>query len=282
METGLYDGISNADYHGGPGVSKSGLDLVTRSPLHYYSAYLDPNRELRDETPAMRIGTAIHTAVLEPDEFGRRYKVMPKGVDRRTKIGKEIYEGVLAECEAIGAEIISHDDYTTAMRIQKSCWSHPMSKQILGAGKAEQSAFWTDAETGVLCKCRPDWLLDGNPNHAVLDLKSTVDASPDEFIRSAYKYRYHVSAAWYLDGVEQATGHKPDAFMFLAVEKTAPYAVAFYYADEEMLAAGRAEYRRALRTYADCLSSGKWPGYEPKLVPLGLPRWAQVNLEVAV
>lgn len=275
MKTGVFGGIPNEEYHGGPGISKSGLDLIAKSPLHYWAAYLDPMREPREETAAMRVGTAIHTAILEPDTFLDRYRIMPEGIDRRTKKGKEEYETLIAEAAAMGATLLSADDAKTALQVAKACHAHPLAAQLLGAGAAEQSVYWVDDETGILCKCRPDWLLEANPNHAILDVKSTEDASPEGFMKSAYKYRYHVQAAWYLDGVEQATGMKADSFMFLALEKKRPYAAAFYFADEAMIEAGRVEYREALRTYADCLAADKWPGYADRLVPLSLPRWAQ-------
>jgi exodeoxyribonuclease VIII len=205
---------------------------------------------------------------------------MPDGIDRRTTKGKEQYALLLEEADLKCAQLISADDYKTVMNIMQSCRSHPMSKHLFSDGIAEQSVFWEDAETGVLCKARPDWLL-GGANPAILDLKSTEDASPDGFMRSAYTYRYHVQAAWYLDGLEAATGQKPDVFMFLAVEKKYPHAVAFYYADDAMLSVGRAEYRKALRTYAECMKTNVWPGYEGKLRPLSLPRWADVPQESA-
>ena len=273
MKTGIYPDIDNAAYHGGKGISKSGLDLIARSPLHYWAAYHDPLRKPREETPAMRIGTAIHTAVLEPETFLERYVIVPEGIDRRTKDGKAEYAVLEARAVDKGAQLLPYSDFDHAMAIKSSCHTHPMAKQMFSSGKAEMSVFWTDEETGVLCKCRPDWLL-GGENPAILDLKSTIDASPDGFMKSAYKYRYHVQAAWYLDGLEAAIGIKPDAFMFLAVEKTAPYAAAFYYADDAMLAAGRAEYRRQLRIYAECQKENKWPGYATKLQPLSLPKWA--------
>lgn len=281
MTNGILDGVSNTAYHSGHGISKSGLDLIAKSPLHYWAAYLDPNREPRTETPAMKLGTAIHTAILEPDAFADRYRVMPEGLDRRTKAGKEIYEALLLDAETNDATLISAADQQTALQIATNVRRHPLARNILRDGKAEQSVFWTDAETGVLCKCRPDWLLDPNPNPAILDVKSTTDASPDGFMKSAYTYRYHVQAAWYLDGLEAATGMKPDSFMFLAIEKEPPFAVAFYYADEAMIAAGRAEYQRHLRTFAACAASDTWPGYPSKLLPLALPKWAQITLDEA-
>lgn len=274
MKTGIYDGISNADYHGGPGISKSGLDLIAKSPLHYWAGYLDPNREPRKETPAMALGTAIHTLILEPQTYGDRYMVMPEGIDRRTKAGRELYEALIAEAAENDATLISQADHETAMRVAQSATNHPVAKELLMFGQAEQSVFWTDPDTGVLCKCRPDWLL-GGENPAILDIKSSRDASPDGFQRSAWSYRYYVQAAWYLDGIEAATGLKPDSFMFLAVETTSPYASAYYYADDAMIAAGRTEYKRCLEIYAECVERGEWPGYAAKLLPLSVPRWAQ-------
>jgi exodeoxyribonuclease VIII len=292
MKTGIFAGISNEEYHTGEGVSKSGLDLIhDQSPLHYWSKYLDPNREPRKETPALKLGQALHTAILEPEEFDNRYVLVPDGAPRRPSItqinAKKPSDDTLYaigwwddfNAKNEGKVILDAGDSDMVKKVSTNARNHPLAKNILSVGVAEQSVFWTDPETGVLCKCRPDWLIDPNPNCAVLDLKSALDASPEGFRRSAYNYGYHRAAAWYLDGVEAATGERPDAFMFLAVEKEPPYAVAYYYADEAMIELGRRECRAALRTYAECLSSGKWPGYADRLLPLGLPRWAEVRLD---
>lgn len=293
MKTGVFSGISNDDYHNGPGVSKSGLDLIhDRSPLHYWERYINPDREPRKETEALKLGQALHTAILEPEEMDARYVVVPEDAPRKPSItqinAKKPSDDTLYAIgwwsdfneQHEGKVILDADDFDMVQKVATNARNHPLARNILSVGAAEQSVFWIDPETGVLCKCRPDWLIDPNPNFAILDLKSALDASPDGFQRSAYNYGYHRAAAWYLDGVEAATGERPDAFMFLAVEKEAPYAVAYYYADDDMITAGKRENREALRTYAECLSSGKWPGYADRLLPLGLPRWAQVALEL--
>lgn len=71
MKPGVYEGIPNAEYHGGPGISKSGLDLVHRSPMHYNAVVTADND--RTPTPAQEIGTAVHMAILEPEEFAKTY-----------------------------------------------------------------------------------------------------------------------------------------------------------------------------------------------------------------
>lgn len=71
MKPGVYEGIPNAEYHGGPGISKSGLDLVHRSPLHFNAVMTAAND--RTPTPAQDLGTAVHMAILEPSEFAKTY-----------------------------------------------------------------------------------------------------------------------------------------------------------------------------------------------------------------
>lgn len=62
--------MTNDEYHAASGVSKSHLDLIAqKSPLHYWHRYINPNREPSVKNPAMKLGTATHTAILQPNEF---------------------------------------------------------------------------------------------------------------------------------------------------------------------------------------------------------------------
>lgn len=268
MKTGLYSTLTNDEYHSTVGISKSGLDLIARSPQHYWHAYLNPNRTPREETPAMRLGTAIHAAVLEPDAFQADYLPAPK-LDRRTKEGKAMYADLQAMAEDRNMELLDADEYEACLRIADQVRQHPAAKVLFSVGHPEQSAFWTDDETGVLCKARPDWLMPS----AILDVKSTEDASLSGFQKTVVKWRYHVQAAWYLDGLHQATGIRPQAFIFAVFEKNPPYAAGFYFADNDMIDLGRREYRKLLRIYAECLHTDRWPGYSNEILPVSLPAW---------
>ena len=79
--------ITNEEYHADPAVSASHLHMVAKSPYHYWSRYLNPDRQPVKPTAAMLFGTLVHTAVLEPDELRNRYDLAP---DRRIKAGKEL------------------------------------------------------------------------------------------------------------------------------------------------------------------------------------------------
>lgn len=90
MQPGVYPDISNDDYHGGPGISKSGLDLIHRSPLHYRAAKTVANDN--EPTPAQAIGTAFHALLLEPESFAQIYcqqlqrSEVPEAIDDREQL----------------------------------------------------------------------------------------------------------------------------------------------------------------------------------------------------
>ena len=123
----------------------------------------------------------------------------------------------------------------------------------------------------MLFRSRPDWLLDDGS--VIVDLKTTEDASPRGFQRSVAQYAYHQQAAWYLHGLEQASGICPAQFVFVAVEKKPPYAVGVYAADAEMIKAGWEAAERNLERIAECRAANHWPGYGEDIQPISLPPW---------
>ena len=262
--------MQNADYHRHLAVSKSGLDQIAKSPLHYWARYLDPNRVWPEPTPAMRLGTALHTHVLELDQWDKQIAIAPGDINRRTKEGREQWAAF--EADAKRKTVITADDAEVVMAMGRSVWRHPAAAMLLHwQGKAETTHMWTDPTTGAECKCRPDWLT--NDGNLIIDLKTTEDASPRAFQRSVANYRYHVQASWYLDGIEAATGYRPDQFIFICVEKKPPYAVAVYAADAEMVQIGAETAARDLARLVECKASNTWPGYSDQIEPLSLPAW---------
>lgn len=264
------DRLENADYHRHAAVSKSHLDQVARSPLHYWARYVDPKRVQPEPTAAMLLGTAVHTHILELNEWDQRYIAAPDGIDRRTKAGKEAWAAF--EAKAAGRTVISRDDAELVMAMGRAVHGHPAAAMLLALpGAAETTWMWHDQPTGLQCKCRPDWLTtDGS---LIVDLKTTEDASPAGFKKSIGNFRYFVQASWYLDGIEQATGRRPEQFIFLCVEKKAPHAVAVYAADAEMIESGAKQARMDLDKLAECKASNSWPGYSNQIETISLPAW---------
>lgn len=248
---------SNADYHADPAVSASHLHAVAASPYHYWSRFLAPDRPPSVQTAAMKLGSLTHCAVLEPDQLASRYGIAP---DRRTNAGK----AAVAEMEAAGIEAVTAPEMEQAMAMAASVRSHQAAAALLRDGKAEQSFWFDDIATGLRCKCRPDWYT----GSTIVDLKTTVDASPKGFAKSVAQWRYHVQQSHYLAGTFA------ERFVFIAVEKSYPYAVGVYELDADAVQFGDYERRNNLQTIADCRAISEWPGYGNTIQPLSLPKWA--------
>lgn len=267
--TGLYHDIDIDAYHGGPGISKSGLDSIAANPAIFYGRHIDPARPAPKERGGQLEGSLTHCAVLEPDEFGKRYIVGPDVSTRAVKAWKDF------EAANPGKVCIKPGEYDTAMRQADGVRRLPEVAEALQRGRAEVSAYWTDALTGELCRCRPDWAHDcGVGQTILLDVKTCSDASPAEFRRQIARKRYHVQDAFYTDGYAAASGREVLAFVFVAVESEWPFAACALMLDEPGKAQGRADYRRNLNTYAECRASGVWPGYSSQIEIVNLPAWA--------
>lgn len=232
--------------------------------LAHLRAYLDTPSE---PTPAMLLGSLIHTATLEPEEFAARYLVAPK-VDRRTKEGKAEWDAFQAQ--AGGREVVSQDDHNTASRCATAVRRHPVAGELLAGCKAESSVYWQDEKTGVLCKARPDAF---NPDTGVLlDLKSTTDAGP-RFIRDIFSMGYHRQLAFYSMALE-AIGFPVSRVVLIAVEKTPPFQVGLFELDAVSLALGAHRVREFLPKYAAAKAADTWPGYPVEIQKVTPPAWA--------
>ena len=251
--------ITNEQYHADPAVSASHIKAIMQSPYHYWARYVDPNRKPVEPTAAMKLGSLAHCAILEPDELLQRYGVCGA---RNTKAGKE----QAAAMEAEGIEAVTSSDMALALSMATAVRNHSAAAALLKQGKAEQSFWWDDLPSGMRCKCRPDWYH----GSTVVDIKTTTDASPQAFARAVATFAYHVQAAHYLAGL-----HGAERFVFVAVEKTYPHAVALYELDADALALGRTTRDNALDVIAGCKAADVWPGYgDTSIQTLSLPKWA--------
>lgn len=265
---GLVD-CTNEQYHRGPGVSKSHLDkIASQSPRHYWHHYLNPDREPEEPTPAKVLGTAIHSIILEPDTWDTGYAINP-GIERRSNAGKAEYAAFLAE--NAGKTIISDDQAQACYAIRDAVYRDPLAAGLLRGGKAEQTVYSIDKETGELIKCRMDYLPDNGS--MIVDVKSTDDASPAGFGKSAANYRYPVQTAWYNHVLDEAFGEHPPHWVFLAFEKEPPYVIGVYFAQPEDTARAAIAARRDFMRIIEAKRSGFWPGYSTEALPLTLPTW---------
>ena len=285
MRPGVHRGISNAEYHAAFALSNTGLSWLARSPEIFYARALDPNRPPERERAGQLEGTLAHCAILEPEEFAKRYAVVPADAPRRPteaqwNAKKPSDDSIKAMdwwrqwmADNAGRDVVTHDQYETAMRQAESVRRLPEVAELLSSGMPELSAFWEDRDTGVLCKCRPDWTHDAGGGVILLDVKTYSDASPREFSRQIARKGYYRQDAHYSTGFEIAAGVPVLGFVFVSVETEYPYASCAVMLDDTAKAQGRRECRRLTDLYAECLKRNEWPGYSSAIELVGLPKY---------
>ena len=267
--TGLHPSVSYETYATWDAANISKLKPLRRSALHCKHQIENP----REETTALLMGLALHASVFEPAKFETQFAVIPK-FDRRTKDGKAAHEQAMAE--NAGKTILDEEMMANVTGMAEAIKASRAAARFVNApGQCELSAVWQDDATGLTCKARFDKLATlAKP--VIVELKSTRDACPSSFAKDIANLGYAAQAAFYKDAHDKITGTEAH-HVFIAVENSAPFAVAVYMLTDSSLQTGRAEYRRWLDLYADCRASGIWPGYPDKVELLDMPAWAQRN-----
>ena len=274
---GFHEGIPEADYHADrTSLSHSGVKTILQAPAIF--------RHQQDHPVTKRVfdlGSAAHRLVLGAGE--------PIVVVERTdtKTGEvteaEDYKtpSARAHAEQIRAEHgipLLRKEYDAVQAMADVLSSHSAAMELLSVGTPEVSAYAPDEATGVLRRCRYDWL---GPS-ILTDYKTAESADPFAFGRKAADYGYHIQAAWYLD-VAADLGHPAEAFAFVVQAKTPPYLVTVIELVPAAIQRGRDLAARGLQMYRDCTEAGLWPGYVPddtKSVVVNLPEWAYTDREL--
>jgi len=280
---GIHLDIENEDYHAGPGISKSGLWIIgNKTPAHYKFGE-------RKDSAAFDLGTSAHYALLQPELLDA--KVMEGPAARGNS---NAWKDAALYADSVGKLILKPEEYAGVLRIRDSGEKNATLCELRRGALIEASGYAIDPETNVLCRVRTDAY---NPAHGIImDLKTTTEGGREEFGRSTARYGYHMQEAFYSDVWDQAArGNGPlpwrvspsavsavNAFIFVVIEKAAPFLVSCYELKPSAVDEGREQYKRALRLYAQCKEREDlgmpavqaWPGYPEDPEPLDIPPWA--------
>jgi exodeoxyribonuclease VIII len=251
-------------YHASPGASKSLLDAVARSPLHLLHALTEARAE---PTPAQMLGSAAHAYILEPARYSAEYVIEPVFRGKGSVAARA--EWKLANADKVA---ISEPDAELVRGMGEAITRHDVARELLSDCAPEVSVFWCDFEHDAICRIRIDAApRDDRPY--IVDLKTAADASYEAFARAVHNFRYHVSAAMYLDGARHAS-RGVERYYFVVVENKPPHAVAVYELDNEYANIGRILYRRDLAAFVLATETGEFPGYAEGIRQLTPPAFA--------
>lgn len=269
MTTKLIENMPGDIYHFHHAISKSGLDLIQKSPYHYWAERLCPDPEMKKRvTQARKIGTAFHLLVLEPDLFKAQIAIAPE-LDLRTKAGKAEWRAF--EDANRGKALLRHKEMEGLREMASAIRNHAGARFLLkGKGKVEASIFYHNDEFDIDCRARPDWIRDDG---VIVDVKTTNDASLDAFGKSIWNYGYYIQDAMYRDAYAEL-GEKAASFVFIAVENKPPYGVSLHTLPDDYVDIGRRNYKFWMQRFAECWKANDWPGYGNEIYTQPPPSWA--------
>lgn len=264
--SGSISRLARGEYERIDAINFSTLKHIAKSPRHYQHSLLSSG----PDSAAKKGGRVVHIAAFEPELFNSSVAVWHGG--RRAGAEWKAFQQANA-----GLELVKEDEHERYLLIQEAVQRDPIAAKYLVGAQAEMTAQWTHelpsigGLPGVVlpCKGRIDAITPG----AILDLKTARDGSPSGFGKSVWNYRYHVQAAFYVDGVFAATGRRLPYVMIVA-ENVEPFVVQVYVVPERILNIGREEYRLMLERLAFCRAENAWPGYAESELELDLPKWA--------
>ena len=269
LDVGLHPGIDESDYHADLAVSQSQLKVLRYgTPRHLRHQILHP----KDPTPAMELGSAVHSSILTPDLFDSGYVRALEG-DGRKKEVKEARARQAAEFP--GCVPMKPEDYDRCLAMRHEVLAHKDASVLLDCQRKELTAVWEDEATNLLCRARMDAVSDDGT--IIVDVKTTRDASREAFSRAIYQFGYEVQAACSVDGAV-ANGLPATLFAIIAVEVDPPHCVCVFQISGEAIDAGRQELRRLMQIYSDCVDRDEWPSYRSP-VEITLPAYAWRQIE---
>jgi len=252
---GLYENLSIEEYHTvAPGYSSS--DLVAMS--EGFDIWKWKKSQPREESEAMTLGSATHLlleAHVKNDLriFNDGIAVLPE-LNLRTNDGKAALKQ-FQELNA-GKLILNPEDYDLCRRMVDAVVAEPEVLGYFQGGLSEPSVFVKDDETGLLLKCRPDYLraADG------LSINFKTMRTGTSFERQASDMAYDWASSFYCDVLGKHFGRSFDE-IHVSVTKTkdGPCRVFVNTIDDDDLQFARAQWRALLSRIPECELSGLWP-----------------------
>lgn len=267
IKPGIYEGMPFDKYKAIDAVNSSSLAALDRSLFHWWYLRQHP----QPSTRSLEFGSAYHALILEPDEFAKTYERNPYG-NWRTKEARE-FRDLLEEQGRIAISDNPNSsspweggDWHSLQQMQVNLNDHVWATELLN-GRREVTIVWEDPDFGILCKGRIDCVNDDK--NFLVDLKSTRDASPNEFRLSVFKWRYHAQGAFYLDGWEDLNGGlQANGFIFVASEKVPPFETACYSLAPDFVKQGREWYKERLARLQEPLDRDEFESYHQGVMQL--------------
>ena len=226
---------SNDEYHSHKSISASGLKTIYKKSVNHYL------NSIFKMTDAMNFGSAVHSAILEDSND---IAVLPE-FNARTKEGKKIKQDFIDNNK--GKIVIKQEEQEAIEKIKKNFNSHSLAKSLVKRLTETEVSYYGEIDN-VDVRVRPDGIKE---NDYIIDIKTSMDASPRYFKSSIYNFAYHLQACFY----SEALGYDPAKFRFITIENKYPYTVEVFAMSDDMIDYGKDAWRIAFNSWKEYLET---------------------------
>jgi len=245
-------------------LSYSSIKEFAKSPKHFINYRNKP----KETTPALIYGQALHCMLLEPQEFGNTFTIMPN-VDKRTKEGKEIFAEFERQSE--GKTILDEKLHTELFNLVDYIKTNPEWEVLISGAQTEVE------ERTEIFGLPFVTIKDIVKANGVVDIKSVQSGQIDTLIKDFYNYQYHIQAAIYTQ--------KGESFSFYVVEKSEPYYNGLINVADDFIKYGKKELERLCVGFNYCLEHPEcfemsydfWYKMDGVKPIISLPYWVKNN-----
>jgi hypothetical protein len=291
MNNGIYTGISIQDYHANKThVSATGIKMVKKSlSLWKWMQSHPQERKLHFD-----FGNAFEVALLDKVNFDKTVAILqtqawidqandgrekPYASPKQSKVF-QTKEAEFIEQNAgkylipdVGPQSFEYIEY-----MLESCHKDAVIQKLISNTEYQVSLFWTDQESGINLKTRPD--ICKRKKNVIVNLKTTNDGSPAEFSRELANYDYPLQAAIEIRGcIESGLMPQVDNYFWLVVEKVPPFNATLYEFDKSDQLSSLDELDFLLKKIERAREEDLYPGYGDRadnqygILTANIPLW---------
>lgn len=291
MDNGIYTGISIQDYHANKThISSTGIKMVKKS-LSLWKWMQSHPQEYKLH---FDFGNSFEVALLDKENFDKSVAIMqtqdwiakanegrekPYASPKQSKIYQTTEDDFLEKNAGkyfipdVGPQSFEYLEY-----MLESCHKDAVIQKLIDNTEYQTSLFWTDQESGINLKTRPD--ICKRKKNVIVNLKTTTDGSPTEFSRELANYDYPLQAAIEIRGcIETGLMPQVDNYFWLVVEKVPPFNATLYEFDKSDQLSLLDELDFLLKKIAHAQQENLYPGYGDRsdnqygILTANIPLW---------
>lgn len=275
MNNDMYHALTNK-------VSNSMLKVFMASRRKYHSYFVSESHKMPDigKKPDVMVGDVVHQVNLEKRDI---HDIVTHYPEDCLKSNGTLHPQKRKEFDELmahqGKVVLRDDDYYRVMGVCNAIAEHPLN-QLLSRQDVvfEKPIFWTDTETGLECRAKPDFMYESDDFALCYDLKVSGFVEPNRWARVANKLSYWLQDAHYSSGLAHISG-KPVKFVFFVCESHWPFRIARYEYDQISRERASEKYVRLVRDLLRCIEEDKWSeDWEGEANMLTLSPW-EVDLD---